>query len=125
MDTPSSSSASVPAPAATETMNAGQSSGLDDLNFASSDQASTNLIVNYVPATYNEGQYFLQAAFSSRYRLLTFYFLPSSPSVKLRALFAAFGEVESCRLMNDKLTGAHFCPSSGIVSYFYFAQAKA
>jgi len=47
--------------------------------FSASEPALSNLIVNYIPPTYNE--------------------------TKLRQLFAAYGEVESCRLMLDKISG--------------------
>lgn len=52
------------------------------------DESKTNLIVNYLPQTMTQEE--------------------------IRSLFSSIGDVESCKLIRDKVTGAHLNKSARI-----------
>jgi len=62
-----------------------QQNGGSTLGQASQEESKTNLIVNYLPQSMSQDE--------------------------IRSLFSSIGEVESCKLIRDKLSGKSSCPS--------------
>lgn len=58
------------------------------------DDAKTNLIVNYLPQTMTQEE--------------------------VKSLFSSIGEVESCKLIRDKVTGELFIPTTTIYFTIYY-----
>lgn len=67
----------------------------DSSNIDYSSMSKTNLIVNYLPQNMTQDE--------------------------IKELFASIGQVESCKLIKDKLTGKHRQSSSSFVFVFVFA----
>lgn len=65
----------------------GQQNGGNVNQVGSQEESKTNLIVNYLPQTMTQEE--------------------------IRSLFASIGEVESCKLIRDKVTGEYFLIPNG------------
>lgn len=66
-----------------------QQNGGSTLGQASQEESKTNLIVNYLPQSMTQDE--------------------------IRSLFSSIGEVESCKLIRDKLTGKSNSPSPSFI----------